>query len=285
MRNIKEDLNQVKTEVQSPASQQANKLGLNYAGFGRYIDPKTNQVSHIVQNDKLVQFNRAVKTNTFKTNNADDYGNYGAAMAPQIQQLNDYLVSQYTADKYDDDELNAIYSYTNDAYPNINQRLATLPPDVPAKKIERSSVDDTIPDFIDAMDSVMKKSRAPADFLTYTRMSADYRIEDFQPGMKFKFLTYRNTSINLNTVLNSAQVSQTSFAGRPQVFVLQILVKKNTKGIYAADFSTKPEDAEFILPRGATLEIMDGPKNLVGSDLMSQNMNLEVIYFDCTVKV
>ena len=284
MKNIKEDLNQVKTDIQSPSSQQAQKMGLEYVGFGRYVDPKTKQVSHIVQNNKLVQFNRAVKTNTFKNDNADDYGTYGAIMAPQIQQLNDYLVSQYTADKYDDDELNAIYSYTNDMYPNINQRLASLPPDVSAVKIERTAPDDNIPDFIDAMDSMMKKSRAPVDFLTYTRMSPDYRIEDFQPGMRFRFLSYRNTSINLNTVLNSAQVSQTSFAGRPQVFILQILVKKNTKGIYAVDYSAKPEDFEFILPRGSTIEIVQGPKNLVGSDLISQNMNLEVVYFDCTVK-
>lgn len=284
MKNITEDLNRVKAEVQSPASQQAQNLGLQYAGFGRYVDPKSNQVTHIVQNDKLVKFNRAVKTNTFKTNNADDYGTYGAIMAPEIQQLHDYLVSQYSPDKYDDDELNAIYSYTNDAYPDINARLSALPVDVPANKIERTSPDDTLPDFIAAMDSVMKKSRAPVDFQTYTRMSADYRIEDFQPGMKFKFTSYRNSSINLNTVLNSAQVTQTSFAGRPQVFVLQILVKKNTRGLYAADFSAKPDDFEFILPRGSTLEIVDGPKNLVGSDAMSQNMNLEVVYFDCKVK-
>lgn len=284
MKNIKEDLNRVKTEVQSPATQQAQNLGLQYAGFGRYIDPTTNQVTHIVQNDKLVKFNRAVKTNTFKTNNADDYGNYGAIMAPEIQQLHDYLVTQYSPDKYDDAELNAIYSYTNDAYPDINSRLASIPADVVANKIERTSPEDTMPDFIAAMDSIMKKSRAPLDFLTYTRLSADYRIKDFQSGMRFKFTSYRNTSINLNTVLNSAQASQTSFAGRQQVLILQILVKKNTRGLYAADFSAKPDDFEFILPRGSVLEIADGPKNLVGSDAMSENMNLEVVYFDCKVK-
>jgi hypothetical protein len=284
MKNITEDLNRVKAEIQTPATQQAQKLNLQYAGFGRYIDPKSGQVTHIVQNDKLVQFNRAVKTNTFQTNNADDYGNYGAMVAPEIQQLHEYLTAQYSPDKYDDAELNAIYSYTNDAYPDINSRLASLPPDVSANKIERSSVDDTIPDFIAAMDSIMKKSRAPLDFLTYTRLSADYRVEDIQPGMRFKFTSYRNTSINLNTVLNSAQASQTSFAGRPQVLILQMLIKKNTKGLYAADFSAKPDDFEFILPRGSVLEIVEGPKNLVGSDATSANMNLEVIYFDCKVK-
>ena len=284
MKNITEDLNRVKAEVQTPATKQAQQRNLQHVGFGRYADPKTGQVTHIIQNDKLVQFNRAVKTNTFQTNNADDYGNYGAVMAPEIQQLHDYLTAQYSPDKYDDAELNAIYSYTNDAYPDINSRLASLPADVPANKIERSSVDDTLPDFIAAMDSIMKKSRAPLDFLTYTRLSADYRVEDFQPGMRFKFTSYRNTSINLNTVLNSAQASQTSFAGRPQVLILQILVKKNTRGLYAADFSAKPDDFEFILPRGSILEITDGPKNLVGSDAISANMNLEVIYFDCKVK-
>ena len=116
MKKIFEDLNQLKVPEQSESSQQAQKLGLQYVGFGRYVDTRTGQITHIVQNGKLVPFNRAVKTNTFKTNNADDYGTYGAMMAPQVEELHNYLTTSYTPEKYDDAELDAIYNFINNAY-------------------------------------------------------------------------------------------------------------------------------------------------------------------------
>lgn len=284
MRNIREDLNQVKVEPDSGASSQAKKLGLQYAGFGRYVDPRTQQVTHIVQNDKLVPFNRAVKTNTFQANNTDDYGNYATIMAPQIQQLHEFMATSYSPENYDDAELDAIYAYTSDSYPDINSRLASVPTGTPANKIEKTAVDDKVPEFVATMDSAMKRVRVPADFMTFVNLSSDYNIQDLIPGRVFKFKGYRNTSINLNTVLNNAQSQQTSFAGRPQVIVLQLMVPKNSRGIYAADFAPNAEDGEFILPRGTTVEIVGEPSNVVGSDAMSQNLNLEVVYIDCKVK-
>ena len=284
MKKIFEDLNQIKVPEQSESTQQAQKLGLKYVGFGRYVDPKTGQVTHIVQNDKLVKFNRAVKTNTFKTNNADDYGSYGAIMAPQIEELHNYLTTAYTPEKYDDAELDAIYNFSDTAYSDINSRLSSLPSNVAANKIEKTSLDDTMPEFIATMDSAMKRIRSPIDFLTYTRLSADYRVQDFAKGLVFKFKGYRDTSISMNAVLNSAQASQTSFAGRPQVILLQLLVPKNSRGIYAADFSPNAIDGEFILPRGTAVEVLSDPQNLVGSDALSDSINLEVIYIDCKVK-
>ena len=284
MKKIFEDLNQLKVPEQSESSQQAQKLGLQYVGFGRYVDTRTGQITHIVQNGKLVPFNRAVKTNTFKTNNADDYGTYGAMMAPQVEELHNYLTTTYTPEKYDDAELDAIYNFINNAYSDINTRLSALPSNVAANKIEKTSLDDTMPEFIATMDSAVKRIRAPIDFLTYARLSADYRVEDFTKGLVFKFKGYRDTSISMNAVLNSAQATQTSFAGRPQVILLQLLVPKNTRGIYAADFSPNAIDGEFILPRGTTIEVMSDPQNLVGSDAISASINLEVIYIDCKVK-
>ena len=284
MKKIFEDLNQLKVPEQSNSAQQAQKMNLNYVGFGRYVDPRTGQVTHIVQNDKLISFNRAVKTNTFKANNTDDYGAYASIMAPQTEEMHNYLTSTYTPEKYDDAELDAIYNFSNNAYSDINTRLSALPSGVPANKIEKTTTDDTMPEFIATMDSAMKRIKAPMDFLTYTRLSADYDIGNFAKGTVFKFKGYRDTSISMNTVLNSAQASQTSFAGRPQVILLQILVPKNSRGIYAADFSPNAIDGEFILPRGTTVEVLSDPQNLVGSDALSASINLEVIYIDCKVK-
>ena len=73
-------------------------------------------------------------------------------------------------------------------------------------------------------------------------------------------------------------------SGRNQVVLLQLFVKKNSKGLYAADFSSNADDCEFILPRSTKIQIVNGPSNLVGSDAMSGNMNLEVLYFECVAK-
>ena len=284
MKKINEDLNQIKAEPNTPANKEAQAKKLQHVGFGRYADKKTGQVTHIDQNNKLVPFNRAVKTNTFQTNNMDDYGVYGQLSSPEIQQIHEMLTAQYSPEKYDDAELDAIYNYTSNSYNDINTRLASLPSGVPANKIEKSTPDDTLPDIIATLDSAMKRVRCPIDIMTYTRLSADYNIMNFAPGQVFRFKPYRNTSISLNSVIDSAQASQTSLAGRPQIIILQLTIPKNSRGIYAADFSSNPNDFEFILPRGTAVEIIDGPKNIVGSDAMSQNMNLEILYLDCKVK-
>jgi hypothetical protein len=283
MKNIKEDLNYAKAEPQSPAAQKASGLGLDYVGFGRYVDPKTQQVTHIVQNDKLVPFNRAVRTNTFQQQNADDYGNFNAQMLSQVQQLHQFMTQTYSPEKFDDRELDAIYYFTSNGYYDINNKLASLPAGVPANKIERSSPDDTMPDVIGSLDSAMKKIRVPQDFLTFTQLSPDIDMSAMQPGMSFAFKGYRDTTINIGSVLGQAQQSVGS-SGRNQVVLLQIFIKKNSKGLYAADFSSNADDCEFILPRSTKIQIVNGPSNLVGSDAISGNMNLEVLYFECVAK-
>jgi hypothetical protein len=86
-KKLNEDLNKLKQEPSEKASAHAKKLGLNYVGFGRYEDGKTNQVTHIVQNDKLVPFKRAVKSSTFRDQNADDLGTYSTLKLPETQAL------------------------------------------------------------------------------------------------------------------------------------------------------------------------------------------------------
>jgi len=46
-----EDFNAALQEPSSPAAAEAKKLGLQYVGFGRYEDPNTQQITHVVQND------------------------------------------------------------------------------------------------------------------------------------------------------------------------------------------------------------------------------------------
>jgi hypothetical protein len=284
MKQIKEDLNIAKQEVPGKAASQAKKMKLTHVGFGRYMDNKTQQVTHIAMNDTLVPFNTAARTNTFKTNNMNDFGNFSDAISPVAETLHQILVQAYSSQNYDDSQLDAIYNFTNGGYVDINNRLSVLPSNVPSDKIERTSPDDSLPEFIDSLDSALKKSRAPVDFITYTVLGPDYDISQFVPGTTFQFKTYRDTSINIGTIISSVADRQISFAGRNMIAVLQLNIKKNSKGMYISDYSSTPNEYEFILPRGSVIQVLSGPNNLVGSDDLTGDMNLEVIYFDCIVK-
>lgn len=281
MKVIREDLNQLKVEPSTNAAKQAKQLGLVYVGFGRYEDPKIQQITHIVQNDKLIPFKRAVRTNTFRQNSADDIGTYNQVMAPETQQIHEFLTAHYTPDKYDDKELDAIYTFTNGGYIDINNRLASLPAGVPANKIEPNSVDDPLPDFVASLDSALKKSRVPVDLTVYTNVVTQNPL---QPGSTFLFKGYRDTSIDVGPVINYADKTNIGYSGRPTVNILQLQLKKNSKGLYAADYSANAADTEFILPRAAQVTVVSGPNKVVGSDALSQNLNLEIMYYDCTVK-
>jgi hypothetical protein len=284
MRYIKEDLGLARQEISSKASAQAQQLKLSYVGFGRYEDPKTNQVTHIVQDDRLVPFRKAVRTNSFKEKRSDDIGGLNKHLAPGTDALASLLVGKYPPEKYKDNEMDAIWNFTNDKYVDVNDRLTSLPLDVGYKQIEPISVDDQIPNIIAAMDTAINKSRAPQEFITYTKLGPDYNVQDFQPGMAFRFKGYRDTTINLESLTSSVQDDQLNSTNRNQMVVLQITVKKNTKGIYADNFSATPGSGEFILPRGAKIDIVSGPNKLVGSDAATNNMNMEIVYFECITK-
>ena len=270
---LNENLNVSKSEP-SATAQEAKRLGLVYVGFGRYEDPKTNQITHIVQNNRLVPFRKAVKTNTYKQSGGSDFESYQQTMAPEIEQLQSVLTNHYTPEKYDDAELDALYSFTQEAYDTVNDRLSSLPLDISAKDIMPQSSDDPVPQIIEQMDSVIKKSRTPQEFVVYTKVGEDYNFSNFEPGKSFRFKGFRSTTIAMSNLIAEDPSAQ-------KMAVLQIRVKKNTKGIYAADFSANPNDQEFILPRGAKIDVVAGPSKIVGGN---QGSNLEIIYLDCVTK-
>lgn len=274
MRTILEDLNYAATEPSSVAAAQAKKMGLAYVGFGRYVDPKTQQVTYIVQNDELIPFRKALKTSTYRGQQSDDIGNFVNALSPDVQVLNDNLVAAYTPANYSETELNALNAFTSQSYADINNMLSQLPAGISSRKIMPQSENDQLPGIIASMDAAIKKSRAPADFITYAKVGMDV-AGNIQPGKSFKFKTFRSTTLNLGNV---------AMSNEDQISVLQIRIRKNAHGIYAANFSPTPEDCEFILPRGANIEVLNGPVKLVGSDAQLGGMNKQIMYFDCQTK-
>jgi hypothetical protein len=277
---IREDLNGALVEPKSASSAEAKKLRLQYVGFGRYEDPNTQQITHVVQNDRLVPFSKAMKTNTFKQQSSDDYGNYVKNLMPEIQTHNSELSSHYTPETYSVDELNAIEAYTGADFLDINDKLYSLPAGIPADQIQPDYDGDDVPQNIAALDNALSKSSAPKDFIVYCGLSSELGVDDFQTGKKFRFKGYRSTSINPNIALNYNSRS-TKSATRRQTVLLQIEVKKGSKGMYVEEFSSNPGESEFLLPRGSTLKIKSGLHKLVGSNAYSEDPNLEVVYFNC----
>jgi hypothetical protein len=171
---IKEDItNALLVPHQSDAAKQAASMGLRYVGFGRYEDPNTRQVTHIVQNDKLVPFSRAVRTNTYQSHSADDFGTFLNALAPDLDKTVGALTKAYSPDKYSDDELDAVKQFTDTAYYNVSSLLNKLPMGIMGKQIMPSNISDETPKIIQALDSAIERTKLPTDLISYVSLSAD----------------------------------------------------------------------------------------------------------------
>lgn len=279
---LNEDLNNALVEPEGDASAQAKKLGLVYVGFGRYENPNTQQITHVVQNNKLVPYASAVKSNVNKTMSADDYGGLQSASAPEADVVHSGLVATYSPDNYTPEELDAVQTYVDGGYDKINQTLAVLPTLVPADQLEPDLSGDNTTDHIAALDSALNKVALPADIIVYVGLGTDYNITDFAPGTTFSFKTFRSTTLDLTKALNTNSLV-TKSANREQTVLLQIRLPKGTKGIYADDYSSEAGDSEFILPRGSKVKVTAGPSKLVGSNAGTGSQGLEVLYFDCTI--
>lgn len=161
-------------------AEQAKSLGLQYVGFGRYEDPRTRQVTHIVQNDRLVPFNKAVKTNSYVQQSGDDFGQLNKQINAGLQDTLTKMMQAYKPEKYDDDELEALKQYTDTSYEAVNAVLSSLPPDIPAYKIQPLTPTDNTPDIVQALDRALDKSKLPAPIIAYVPLQAGLDIKKSQ---------------------------------------------------------------------------------------------------------
>ena len=277
-----EDLNIALVEPSSNAAAEAKKLNLQYVGFGRYEDPNTQQISHIVQNDRLVPFNKAVKSNTYKQASQDDYGNFVKQAMPDVEQNQNYMVDYYRPEYYDENELGAVEAYTGTDYMDINQKLYELPTGIKADQIQPEYDGDPIPAQVAALDSALKKMKTDHEFFSYVGLGTDYDITSFKPGSSMRFKGFRSTTINPNIALNyNSRVNKS--VSRQQTVMLQIKVPKGSNGMFVEDYSANPGESEFLLPRGSKVKVVSGPNKLVGSNAYTGSSGLEVLYFDCVL--
>lgn len=258
------------------AAKQAKQLGLNYVGFGRYTDPKTGQVTYIVQNGRLVPFDKAVKTNSYVQQSGDDYGNLAKEQKPVLMQDMADLQKAYKPEKFTDDELDAIKLYTDANHDAVNTRLDSLPTGIMAKQIQPITPDDNTPEIIAAMDSALDKGKTPKDLVLFSTLGGDIDPSKFKPGLKLGFKGFRSTTVNMETAINDLDPT----LGGGTVF--QMNLAKGSKGLYADDFSSTPGQGEFILPRGAKIKITAGPTKMIGTYKSPDNV-LDVMFYTCEV--
>lgn len=268
---LKEDLTGALVEPKSNASAEAKRLGLKYVGFGRYED-QTGQISHIVQNDRLIPFSKAIRSKSFQDMSADDFGDYTNNMKPELQQLNGVLVNAYAPENYDDDELDAIKEFTAGAYADINLKLSSLPSGIPAEQIQPEYAGDKRPEMIAALDSATSKVSAPMNFTTYVSLSSDFDITSLVPDGMIRLKGFRSSTVDPSMALQS---------GDP--YMLQINVKKGSPGAYLDDYSSMPGEGEFLMPRDSVIKVVSGPSRLTGSYAVTQEASKQVTIFKCEV--
>lgn len=275
-RILSEDLtNALLVPKQSEAAQQAASMGLKYVGFGRYEDPNTGQITYIVQNEKLVPFARALRTNTYQTHSADDFGTYLNALSPDLEKDLNSLAKAYSPEKYSEEELDAIKQYTDKAYYNVANVLNNLPLGIIGKQIQPANLSDESPKLIAALDKALARTKLPTDVIGYISISPDIDTNQVSVGAKLGFKSYRSTTLSMSTILD-----QYTNSGSGGGTVLQVLLPKGSAGLYADDFSVNPGEHEFILPRSSGIEVLSGPNKLSGT-YMSADNNLDVHFYNC----
>jgi hypothetical protein len=274
MKKLVEDLNLASRESSSEAAVEAKRLGLVYVGFGRYEDPITKQVTHIVQNERLVPFAKAIKTNDYKQNSADDLGKLAQALAPQKAALDGILTQEYSPENFSNEELDVIKQFTDGGYQEINARLNALPANIMTTQIVPDYDGDVVPDQIKMLDDAISRMKTPVDMNIYASVNENLELT---PGSTIRFKGFRSGTIDPAIIMNSAKQAGTT----SKATILQIKVPEKSNGLYAENFSANPEEYEFILPRGSKVIVTDGPNKLIGSNAQLNVNRQEIYYFNC----
>lgn len=266
---------EIKSEPKSAAARQARKMGLTYVGFGRYADNK-GRVAYIVHDDRLVPFkgqeevgrmyDKADMTNDPKKSNeikkqADGYVKVSnkrynedqkilAQKEKEIIKTANQLGSFYRPEMFDDAELDAIESYTGDAFTQINRYLYKG-----HDEGTDANTADVVGQMIDNLDSAFDETQAPFPFTVYSGLSGRYRADKIKPGQEYIFRGFLSTSL-------SHDVAISGFTDSAEAVVLQIEVNKGQKAIYVDSISSVDGELETILPRGSKIKVVSGPHPL-----------------------
>lgn len=290
---------EIKSEPKSNASREARRLGLTYMGFGRYADNK-GQIAYIVDNDRLIPFKRqeevqkmysktvtptvqtkSSKGETQKPDNAKAEANFYSSVlnrrskqdAAILQQKDKEAVATakelskyYTPNNFDEQELNAIASYSNGDYEKVNRYLYKGHDDGISPE-----EDEYINGIVQSLDSAFEGTQAPFPYTVYAGLSQRYSPDSFQLGGKYMFRGYTSASLNYGTAISGMDEGNV---------LLQIEVNKGQKALFA-DSLIGTEDMETLLPRGSKIQVVSGPHALDDSVVSDNPQGNSYAIFHC----
>jgi len=286
---------QVKSQPKSKAADQAQKMGLTYAGFGRYMDAQ-GKVAYVVQRGKLVPFkgiqdvqnsyskaqtqtanpekqkemqSQADAESSVLQNRQKKDADIMAVQQGDIEVINQALVSQPTP--LDDMHISAIQSYTTDMHDAVNRYLY--------KGYDEGTdlaAGQAIADTINVLDSAFDQAVAPMPYSTYTCLSNRYDPSKIAAGGQYLFRSYLSSSLEPTVALSGYEAE-----GAAKV-LLQIDVQEGQRALYLEPYAQEPGDMETLFPRGSVLQIVSGPHPFDGTVLGLSDQN-PVSLFHCAV--
>lgn len=285
---------EVKNEPKSQAAQQARKMGLTYAGFGRYLDSK-GKVAYVVEKGKLVPYKGAedvekmydkafsmddpIKSRELEKQ-ADVHSKIRSTIEKQdtksitelelkAEKMNKQLVkwSEDYLNSLSDFQAQAIADYSGNEYEVINRYLYKGHDEGMDQVRDRDMVN-----TISAIDAAIDGSEAPIGYTVYSGLSPRYKPENLIPGEKYIFRGYLSSSLSPSMAANFTDET------KEKRVLLQIEIQQGQKALHMDGISNSGE-METMLPRGSMIRIVSGPHpidaKVLGSSEYSMSRNPE----------
>jgi len=279
----KENLDLPLKEPKSKAAAEAKQLGLKYVGFGRYENPE-GQVTHIVQDDRLVPYDKATKTRSYKDFSDNDLSDYAENLQDEDEATHGAMVENYPPEAFDEEEIEAIQAYTGPEYDDIQDRLWSQGGESGVMPMNSS---DPIPQTIKKLDRIMKRHPLKQPITTYAAVAAEL-YNNLKPGVQFINRGYRSTTISLQQALEFGGALPPEQQGRDMnqrasmqdTVILQIKMKKGQAGLYVDELSEMAGEREFILPRETKFKVLSGPNKLVGNTKLGRS---NVVFYEVEI--
>ena len=284
---------EIQNEPKSEAANQAKKMGLTYAGFGRYLDKK-GKVVYIVVRGKLVPYKGpdelvsarakaydtqqkelsspkpAAKSKDGKKSakKVDPYAEVDKASKIYDQRIKDDHKIQYKMETDAYKVNGALMKHYDEYFKGLNNAQLQTIKDYTAQDYsdinrylykghdegQTASRDKEIVDQISTIDSTFDEAEAPFPYTIYTGLSDRYDPKKIKAGEDYIFRGYISGSLDVN----KAAGTFTDEKAKNRV-VLQVDLKAGQKALHIAGISTHDWEMETMLPRGSTIKIVSGP--------------------------
>lgn len=290
---------EVRKSVQSKSAtaREAKRLGLVYMGFGRYGDKEGN-VKYLVDKDRLVPFKAHEKVldayNNEKVKKTEETKKKPSVVSDisvskriavqdraidkqkslEVEKEHNILLKSLNPKIYDENEMAAIQSYTQDENGDINNYLtAGFPEGTTAEQANMMY------DTLTGIDNAFEKSEIPIPISVYTGLSDRYNFEDFDKDNEYVFKGYISSSLNYK----EASENYSSEKKDVPKIVLQIDLDAGQKGIYVAPMSGDKDSKELLLPRGTVIKVQSGPHFIDGQSIQATKGPEKIALFHCIV--